>query len=323
MEHLVRLVAAAARTTSVGYSLEDLRRRCAHDRLCEAVVGHNTPALFDWLIDAFSYQGISDERARRYAEEHGSISFLDIDASLRLPPSCPRLKSYWHFAECGYGKATRSCGEPAHFSCCSLPTHDLRNGRLNQTAYALFLFIGDICQGDFVGWVDDRLARADDPMRPDRAVHMRDALLEPLGCIHGVGNKVLSMALATLLLGADPDRERWVTTGASMIAVDTLVHNLLHRTGCLRRLNAQHAYGPACYRSGGCASIIEEAARYIDAREFCPDGPALCSFVGLQNQQGPEAGPWGVASRDGACAGHSRILRRSRCAITAATTLSA
>jgi len=42
--------------------------------------------------------------------------------------------------------------------------------------------------------------------------------LEPLCCIHGVSSKVLSMAFANLLLGADPSRERWVTTGASMVA---------------------------------------------------------------------------------------------------------
>jgi hypothetical protein len=41
------------------------------------------------------------------------------------------------------------------------------------------------------------------------------ALLEPRGHIYGIGSKVWSMALADLLLGADPDRERWVWTGAS------------------------------------------------------------------------------------------------------------
>ena len=53
-----------------------------------------------------------------------------------------------------------------------------------------------------------------------------------------------------------------------MIAVDTLVHNFLHRTGILQRLNAGHAYGPACYRPGACAEIIELVAQRIDAREF-------------------------------------------------------
>jgi hypothetical protein len=58
-----------------------------------------------------------------------------------------------------------------------------------------------------------------------------------------------------------------------MVAVDTLVHNWLHRTGVLRRLGADHVYGPACYRLGRCAGIIEEVAQSIDAREFSPSFP--------------------------------------------------
>ena len=50
---------------------------------------------------------------------------------------------------------------------------------------------------------------------------MGAALLEPLGHIYGIGSKIWSMALADLLLGADPARERWVTTGAAMIVIDT------------------------------------------------------------------------------------------------------
>ena len=36
----------------------------------------------------------------------------------------------------------------------------------------------------------------------------------------------------------------------SLVAVDTLVHNFLHRTGILRRLCADHPYGDRCYRAG-------------------------------------------------------------------------
>ncbi|KLK94143.1 hypothetical protein AA309_05410 [Microvirga vignae] len=82
------------------------------------------------------------------------------------------------------------------------------------------------------------------------------------------------MALADLLLGADPARGRWVTTGSHMIAVDTLVHNFMHRTGVLRRLNADHAYGEGCYAPRGCSAIIRGLARHIDAREFNSDFPA-------------------------------------------------
>jgi hypothetical protein len=56
--------------------------------------------------------------------------------------------------------------------------------------------------------------------------------------------------------------------GGSMIVVDTLVHNFLHRTGILNRLDATHPYGPGCYRPTGCAEILQQVAREIDARKF-------------------------------------------------------
>ncbi len=87
------------------------------------------------------------------------------------------------------------------------------------------------------------------------------------------------MILPELLLVGDPDRERWVTTGASFIAVDSLVHAFLHRTGILRRLRAEHAYGGRCYRPGGCVELIENLARRIDAREFNPIFPPTSRFV--------------------------------------------
>jgi hypothetical protein len=59
-----------------------------------------------------------------------------------------------------------------------------------------------------------------------------------------------------------------------MIAVDTLVHNFLHRTGILRDCHAEHQYGPRCYAPGGCADIIEGIAAKIDARRFNPAFPA-------------------------------------------------
>jgi hypothetical protein len=43
--------------------------------------------------------------------------------------------------------------------------------------------------------------------------------------------------------------------------------------GTLRRLHADHAYGPACYRPGGCADMIEASAHEIDARQFNPRFP--------------------------------------------------
>ena len=76
-----------------------------------------------------------------------------------------------------------------------------------------------------------------------------------------------------LLLGAPKKMVLWTEVGGSMIAIDTLVHNFLHRTGILARFNANHLYGLACYRPGGCSDIIQIVAERIDARQFNPTFP--------------------------------------------------
>jgi hypothetical protein len=151
----------------------------------------------------------------------------------------------------------------------------LRNGHLNQLAYSLYLFIRDIAEGDLIGWIDQRLQAASSPTGPDRLARMRDAVIAPLRGIYGVSDKVLSMALSSILLGAPNKLRLWHEVGASMIPIDTLVHNFLHRTGILHRFGAAHAYGAACYRPGGCAEIIAVVADRIDARAFNPAFAAI------------------------------------------------
>jgi hypothetical protein len=154
-----------------------------------------------------------------------------------------------------------------------VPRPRLRNGRLNQTAYSLFLFIRDLADGDIVGWIDHKLETATaTPKLPLEAVR-QEALIGPLRNIYGVSDKVLMMSLSTLLT-AVRDRPIWFETGKSMIAVDTLVHNFLHRTGILHDCGRPHPYGAACYRKGGCAEIIRCVCGQIDARTINPTFPA-------------------------------------------------
>jgi hypothetical protein len=49
--------------------------------------------------------------------------------------------------------------------------------------------------------------------------------------VFGVSDKVLTITLSSLLNGARKHRPIWFETGNVMIAIDTLVHNFLHRTG--------------------------------------------------------------------------------------------
>ena len=226
-------------------------------------------------MSALSYQGISDRVAYEYMERHGQATWSDLECNLAGPVSCPKLKSYWHFSGCRYDKTSRTCAEPDHINQCPLPTYRLRNGRLNQTAYSLYLFIRDVADGDLVGWIDSQLKDADDPTVTDRLGRMREALIEPLRQVYGVADKVLTMALSCILLAAPKDRPRWIEVGGSMIAIDTLVHNFLHRTGILQRFDADHYYGTACYQLGGCADIVALVAEQIDAQAFNPRFPAV------------------------------------------------
>jgi hypothetical protein len=255
--------------------LDEIAHRFRHAGIQDGVARRDSAPIFIWLMSLIALQGISDAAAFSYDARHGGISFEGIAAELARRPSCPRLSCYWTFADCGYRKGSGRCAEPAHRRRCPLPRHILRKGGLNVATYGLYLFIRDVCGGDLVSWIDDRLKMADPGLgQPNRAARMRDALVGPLVHIAGTGPKLWSMMLAELLLVGDPNRERWVTTGASMIAVDSLVHGYLHRTGTLRRLSAEHPYGEGCYRLGGCAEVIENLARRVDAREFNPAFPA-------------------------------------------------
>jgi hypothetical protein len=109
-----------------------------------AIKDHDTPALFDWLMAMLSYQGISDQVAHDYMDQHGRVTWHDIERALANNPSCSKLQSYWQFHGCRYHKTSHTCAEPDHIAHCPLPTHTLRNGRLNQTAYSLYLFIRDV-----------------------------------------------------------------------------------------------------------------------------------------------------------------------------------
>jgi hypothetical protein len=271
--NLIRTICALAGPSSI---IDDARADLRDHGVLAALKGHDSGPVFDWLMSVLSFQGVSDTVAAQYMNEHGRATWAAISRNLELQPACPKLASYWQFYDCRYHKGSRTCAEPDHLPDCPLPTYDLRNGRLNQTAFSLHLFARDVADGDLVGWIDKRLAEADlAPDPADRLARLRNALLEPLRHVYGTSDKVWSMALATLLLGAGLTRKRWVEVGGSMVAIDTLVHNFLHRAGILQRLEANHLYGPACYGPTGCAEVIGLVADCIDAGQFNLDYPRV------------------------------------------------
>lgn len=238
-----------------------------------AVDRRDTDAIFDWLIGLVQLQGISDRAAFGFSARHGLPSAQVIRDGLHQP-KCSRLASYWHFAECGYLRSSPLCAEPACRADCLVHQVPARNGRLAQAAASLSLFLRDHCQGDLVAWIDRRLAEVDTGPSIDVTFQVRDAVLKPLTHVFGISNKVVSMAMADLLIGGSPDRTRWVRAGAAMTTIDSLVHNFMHRTGITARCGKPHAYGPACYGEAGCAKVLETLAVDIDARQFSELNPA-------------------------------------------------
>jgi Phosphate transporter family len=180
IDHAVRVVHSVCCLAGAATLIDDIRAELRADGIPTAIRRHDTATVFDWLISALSYQGISDQVAYDYMQRHGRAQWHDIDAKVAAGPTCPKLKNYWHFHGCRYDKISRTCSEPDHINGCPLPSHQLRNGRLNQMAYSLFLFIRDIADGDLVGWIEWQFQDADDPASPHRLARLREALISPL-----------------------------------------------------------------------------------------------------------------------------------------------
>jgi len=267
---IVRHVCHVAGPTSFVENLRASQRRLG---IVRAVGRHDTSALFSWLMTELSYQGIADRVAEAYLARHGNVVWADVAANLQRSNLCPKLATYSTFHRCDYIKSARTCANPSHLAACPLPTHPLRNGRLNQTAYSLHLFLRDVADGDLVGWIDQQLATTASA-RTGGLSAARAALVEPMRSIYGVSDKLLAMALSALLMSSGR-RKAWFDVGTSFVVVDTLVHNFLHRTGILHRLTADHPYGAGCYRPGGCADVLYVIADNIDVSVLKPTYPRL------------------------------------------------
>src|ERR1700737_1326090 len=166
IHHAVRLIHAVCGLAGSPTLIDEIRADLRAERVRAAIRHHNTAAVFDWLMAGLSYQGISNQVAHDYMERHGRAAWHDIEQKLGRGAPCPKLKSYWHFHGGRYDKVSRTCAEPEHISRCPLPKHVLRNGRLNQTAYSLFLCIRDLAHGDLIRWIDAQLQPHNSPPRP-------------------------------------------------------------------------------------------------------------------------------------------------------------
>jgi hypothetical protein len=97
LAHAVQMVHAVCCLAGSPSYVDDIRADLRERGIIRAVRDHDTPALFDWLIEALSFQGISDSVAAGYIARNGSVRWADIGAALSQNPSCPKLGGYWLF----------------------------------------------------------------------------------------------------------------------------------------------------------------------------------------------------------------------------------
>lgn len=237
--------------------------------LSRSIKTRDTPALYDWLMTGFGFQGISDRIAADYIDRHGNASWQAIESALADHRcNCPKLGSFDTYRSCGYRKTAGTCRNPTDLPDCPVPALPLRKGDLNQLAFSLFYFLRDHCQGDLVGFIDGAFAAIDQIKLVDPIKAKRDRLFAEFSSIHAVSAKLIAMMLGGLLLAGGRERPDWLKVGRSLVTIDSLVHNFFHRTGILQALDQIHAYGTACHGSRGCAAVMYQLAERIDARTF-------------------------------------------------------
>lgn len=179
--------------------LDEVREAVKELDLFNATKRPLSAKIFEWLGAATSYQGISDTVARNYMAVHGRPRWRAIAHGAKYG-SCPLLQSYWHFHGCGYRKSGHTCSMPHLIDSRPLPSHEFRNGNLNQLAYSLFLFIRDVADGDLVGWIDGRLAEAEPGSNEDRLERMSAAIIKPLAGVQGVSDIRVPFRIAMVMV---------------------------------------------------------------------------------------------------------------------------
>jgi hypothetical protein len=100
--YAVQLVHATCCLAGSALYLDDIRADLRERGIMRAIKDHDTPALFDWLVEMLSFQGISDSVAAGYMAQHGNVRWAEIAEALARTPSCPKLTGYWRFYDCRY-----------------------------------------------------------------------------------------------------------------------------------------------------------------------------------------------------------------------------
>src|SRR5258706_12462955 len=99
IDHAVRLIHAVCGLAGSPTLIDEIHAEFRADKVRAAIRNRDTGPVFDWLMAALSYQGISDQVAYDYMEKHGRARSRQIKHGLDRGASCPKLNSSRHFRD--------------------------------------------------------------------------------------------------------------------------------------------------------------------------------------------------------------------------------
>jgi hypothetical protein len=82
INHAVRLIQAVCGLASSPTLIDEIRAELRAEKVRAAIRNRHTGPVFDWLMAAVSYQGISNQVAHEYMEKHGRARSRQIKHAL-------------------------------------------------------------------------------------------------------------------------------------------------------------------------------------------------------------------------------------------------
>src|SRR5258708_14720980 len=82
INHAVRLIHAVCGLAGSPTLIDEIQVELRADKVSAAIRNRDTSPVFDWLLAAVSYQGISDQVASEYMQKHGRAKWQQIKQRL-------------------------------------------------------------------------------------------------------------------------------------------------------------------------------------------------------------------------------------------------
>lgn len=219
------------------------------------------------IFEVANFQGMSDRAAVSWLSTNGLPDFSVLTERLRHE-ACPHAASLEGITACGFVKRRNSCNNPSMLASCLVPHIPARKGQLTRLAVALAYWVEDWPERSLRGWVNAQ-------SRAGADTFAGQAMVDDLKRLPGLSDKVASMIASDIAIGLSVRRPALLASGASIVVIDSLVHNLLMRTGAITSAGKPHAFGSGCYASGGCSDLIVRFSETVDARSYNSAWPRL------------------------------------------------